>query len=54
MIDKPEEYKGRYEIINGKRVLVVQAKSEEIVHPDGRKSVIIKVPAVAVKMGANQ
>lgn len=54
MVEKPEEYKGRYEIINGKRVLVVQVKSEEIVHPDGTKSVVIKVPAVAVKMGVNQ
>lgn len=54
MVEKPEEYKGHYEIINGKRVLVVEAKSEEITHPDGRKSVIIKVPAVALKMGSAQ
>lgn len=38
MVEKPEEYKGHYEIVNGKRVLVVECKSEEISYKVKKKN----------------
>jgi urease gamma subunit len=44
--DTPREFKGRYEVIDGKRVLVVETQAETVVHPDGRKDVIIHAPTL--------
>ena len=44
----PEEFKAHYEVKDGKKMLVIEAKSETIVHPDGRKDVIIRVPTLSV------
>lgn len=39
-----EEFKGKIIEVNGKKVLKIQANSTEIVHPDGRKDVVVRVP----------
>ena len=43
---KPEEFKARYEEVNGRKVLVVSAKAETIVRPDGSQDVIMHVPTL--------
>ncbi len=46
---KFEEFEGEYKMINGKPVLVIKPRVETIVHPDGRKDVIIHAPKLGMK-----
>ncbi len=32
--------------INGKKIMIIKTKSEEITHPDGTKDVVIHAPAL--------
>ena len=41
---KPEEFKARYEEVNGRKTLVVSANTETITRPDGTQDCIIHVP----------
>ena len=41
-----ETYQARKIMKDGKEVLVIEAKTEEIINEDGSKSVVIKVPAL--------
>lgn len=45
---KENVFKARYEIDpkTGKKVIVVEAKCETIIHPDGRKDVIVHAPTL--------
>ena len=43
---KPEEFKARYEEINGRKTLVVSARPEVITKPDGTQDCIIHVPTL--------
>ena len=38
-----------YKEVNGKKVPVIKAESEEIRHPDGRIDIIIKVPILKME-----
>lgn len=49
MVEKYEEFDGEYKIINGKPVLVITPRVETIIHPDGRKDVIIHAPKLSMK-----
>lgn len=45
--DTPREFKAKYEDNgDGTKQLVIQTQSETIVHPDGRRDVIIHAPSL--------
>ena len=43
-----ENFKAEIKVVNGKKQLIVHARSETIVHPDGRKDVIIHAPSLSL------
>jgi len=43
-----ETFKGRYEMINGKKTLVITPIVKEIIKEDGTKDVIIQVPSLSL------
>lgn len=46
MVDN--NFKARYEVVNGKKILVVECKSEQVVREDGTKDVVIHAPSLAI------
>ena len=46
--EKPREFKARYEIVDGKKMLVVEAQPEIIIRPDGSQDVIMHVPSLDI------
>ena len=45
-IEAPIEFDASFKTINGKKILVIKAKSEEITKPDGTKDVVITLPSL--------
>ena len=43
-----------FKMINGKKVPVIKATSEEIKHPDGRVDVIVHVPCLQIASKVNK
>jgi len=43
-----------FQIIDGKKVPVIKATSEEIKHPDGRVDVIVHVPCLQIASKVNK
>lgn len=46
--DELEVFDARVDIFEGKKTLVIKPKIRNIVHPDGRKDVIIRVPSLGL------
>ena len=44
----PEEFKAHYEVVNGKKTLVIKANAKTIVKPDGSKDVVISAPSLGL------
>ncbi len=47
-MEKPIEFKGRKEIVNGKEALVVEPIAIVTKHADGRQDVTLKMPSLKV------
>lgn len=41
-----EIFDATYQLINGKKTLVIKAKTKEIINKDGSKSVVVRVPSL--------
>lgn len=46
--DNLNEFDVTLQVVNGKTIPIVKVKTETVVHPDGRKDVIIHAPTLSL------